>query len=94
MDPRLTSYADANSREIRIFSDYNLQRQIDRAIAVKNPTKPVVVVAHADNERGVGKASLTLLVKIGDEWSVSAAAYKEASKPLSYGAEVVWEPDL
>jgi hypothetical protein len=92
MDPRLISYTNAAGNEIRIFGDAALQRQIDRAIAAKNPDKNMVAVAHVDNEGGTAKASVSIFVKIDDDWSLAAACYKESSKPLSYGAEVVWTP--
>lgn len=91
MDPRLVCY-QTPAGPVRIFGDAVLQRAIDRAIANAKPDKTVCAVAHLDNEGGANQASVSLLVRIGDEWSVAAAAYKAADKPISYGAEVVWTP--
>lgn len=92
MDPRLTSYQSISGQEIRIFNDAVIQRAIDLAIARAKPDKGVCAVAHVDNEGGIAQASVSLLVRLGDEWSISVAAYKPADRPLSYGAEVVWTP--
>lgn len=69
------------------FSDYSLQRAIDRAVANLPADHTVAAVAHVDNEEG---ASLSMVVRINDEWKVSATIAKKWDEPFKYGAEVVW----
>jgi hypothetical protein len=73
---------------IRRFSDANLQRAIDRTLAALPADRKVAVVAHADTKG----AALSAVVRLGDEWSVMAAAYKPYGKPLEAEAQVVWSP--
>jgi hypothetical protein len=40
-----------------------------------------------DNEEG---ASLSMVVRVNDEWKLSATVVKAWDKPFKYGAEVVW----
>lgn len=74
--------------EIRKFSDAALQAQIDKVLAQLPPDRKLAAVAHADGD-GV---SLSLVAKLGDEWSIAAAAYKPYNGKLSAEAEVVWSP--
>jgi hypothetical protein len=69
------------------FSDYSLQRAIDRAVANLPEDHTVAAVAHVDDVEG---ASLSMVVRIGDEWKFSATVVKGWSEPFRYGAEVVW----
>lgn len=69
------------------FSDISLQRAIDRAVANLPEGNTMALVAHVDNEEG---ASLSAVVKIGDEWKLSATVVKGWQEPFKYGAEVVW----
>ena len=69
------------------FSDYSLQRAIDRAVANLPTDHTVAAVAHVDNEEG---ASLSMVVRVNDEWKLSATVVKGWDKPFKYGAEVVW----
>lgn len=69
------------------FSDYSLQRAIDRAVANLPPSNTMALVAHVDNDEG---ASLSAVVKIGDQWKLSATVVKGWNEPFKYGAEVVW----
>jgi hypothetical protein len=69
------------------FSDYNLQRAVDRAVANLPADHTVAVVAHVDNSEG---ASLSMVVRINDEWKLSATVVKGWQEPFKYGAEVVW----
>ena len=73
---------------IRRFDNSQIQKAIDRAIAAKAADKKVASVAHADLE-GV---SLSMVVKLGDTWSIAAGAYKPWKGPLAAEAEVVWSP--
>jgi hypothetical protein len=71
----------------RPFSDYSLQRAVDRAVANLPADHTVAAVAHVDNVEG---ASLSLVVKVGSEWKLAATVVKDYNKPFKYGAEVVW----
>ncbi len=73
---------------IRRFDNGGLQRAIDRAIKAKAADHKVAAVAHADMEG----ASVSLLVKLGDAWSISAGAYKPWNGSLTAEAQVVWSP--
>jgi len=83
MDPRLVQRDG-----IRMFSDASIQEAIDRALAIKPPDGQVAAVAHVD---GTG-ASVSLVVKVKDQWSVAAAAYKAYNQPLAFGGEIIWTP--
>ena len=74
--------------EIRRFSDAALQTQIDKVLAQVPADKPVAVIAHADTNG----AALSAMVRLGDQWSVLAAAYKPWKGALSAEAELVWTP--
>jgi hypothetical protein len=78
--------------EIRRFSDNALQAQIDRVLAQVPANKPIAVVAHADRRDGETSASLTAMIRLGDEWSILAAAYKPYKGKLGAEAELVWTP--
>jgi hypothetical protein len=69
------------------FTDYSLQRAIDRAVANLPKDHTTAIVAHVDNEEG---ASLSAVVRVNDEWKLSATLVKGWDKPFKYGAEVVW----
>jgi hypothetical protein len=69
------------------FSDYSLQRAIDRAVANLPADHTFAAVAHVDNVEG---ASLSMVVRVNDEWKLSGTIVKEWDKPFKYGAEVVW----
>lgn len=69
------------------FSDYSLQRAIDRAVANLPTGRTVAAVAHVDNVEG---ASLSMIVKVGEEWKFSGTIVKEWDKPFKFGAEVIW----
>jgi len=71
----------------KAFSDYSLQRAIDRALSNLPPGHTVAAVAHVDDQEG---ASLSMVVRIGDEWKFSATVVKQWNEPFRYGAEVAW----
>ena len=77
---------------IRMFSDSKIQEAIDDALQHVSEDKPVAVVAHATP---MGQR-ISLAVRLGDKWSIMAAAYRQASRKehTSYGvaAKVVWTP--
>ena len=82
-------FALTEKNGIRRFSDKNLAEAIDAALARKNPTKDLVVVGHIDRDR----LYFSALYKLGDNFSVVAAAYKSKEAPKwDYGAEFIWEP--
>lgn len=76
---------------LKPFSDYSLQKAIERAVANIEPGKQAALVAHVDNEEG---ASLSLVVKIDGGWKFSGTVVKEWDKPFKYGAEIVWSGNL
>jgi hypothetical protein len=47
----------------------------------------MAVVAHVDDQEG---ASLSMVVRVGDEWRVEATIAKKWDEPFRYGAEVIW----
>ena len=69
------------------FGDYALQKAIDRAVANLPADKTIACVAHVDNIEG---ASLSMVVKIADEWKFSGTVVKGFDQPFKFGAEVVW----
>lgn len=69
------------------FSDYSLQRAIDRAVANLPADHTVAAVAHVDSEEG---ASLSMVVRVNDEWRFVGTVTKGWDQPFKYGAEVVW----
>ncbi len=75
-----------------LFSDSKLQEAIESAVR-RQSKDGLIVVGHADSDDG-GRAYLSVAYRFGDEVTIVAAAYKERSKPMSYGAEVVWTPDF
>lgn len=69
------------------FSDYSLQRAVDRAVANLPADHTVAAVAHVDNVEG---ASVSLVLRVSDQWKVVGVIEKAWDKPFKYGAEVVW----
>jgi hypothetical protein len=72
------------------FSDASLQRAMDRAIYVlstEHPDHTFAIVAHADDEEG---ASLSAIVKIGDEWKLEGSVVKGFDQPFKWGAQAIW----
>lgn len=69
------------------FSDYSLQKAIDRAVANLPKDHTIAAVAHVDSEEG---ASISMVVRLGDEWKFSGTVVKGFDQPFKYGAEVVW----
>ena len=68
-----------------VFSDANLQRAIDAAAASIPEGHSSAVVAHAD----LDGASLTVIARVADHWTIQAAAIKPWNGPLSAEADVV-----
>lgn len=82
-------FALTETNGVRRFSDSKLDEAINAAIARKNPDKDLVVVGHIDRN----KLYFSALYKMGDNFSVVAAAYKSRSAPdWDVGAEVIWTP--
>lgn len=71
----------------KAFSDFSLQRAIDRAVANLPSDHTVAAVAHVDSEEG---ASISMVMKLGDQWKLSGTIVKGFDKPFKYGAEVIW----
>ena len=83
-------FATVEKNGIRRFSDSALDEAITAAIARKKDKKDLVVVGHIDKD----KLYFSALYKLGDDFSLVAAAYKSRSAPSDwgYGAEVIWTP--
>lgn len=75
-------YIDGN--EIRVFSNTALQAQVDKAVATLPENAAGAVVAHGD----LNGASLSVVGKVGDHWTVVAAGYRSWAGELSGEAEV------
>ncbi|KKN07291.1 hypothetical protein LCGC14_1068640 [marine sediment metagenome] len=91
MTPRIVDpFALTETNGIRRFSDKKLDEAITAAIARKKDKKDLVVVGHIDKN----KLYFSALYKLGDDFSLVAAAYKSRSAPSDwgYGAEVIWTP--
>lgn len=74
MDSRLIeipAYAIGNQTPIRRFADSQLQESIDRAVSGLGD-KHGTVIAHADGDG----ASLTVVAKMGEHWSIVAPCYR------------------
>lgn len=68
------------------FSDTAIQAAIDRA-AEKIPSgQNKAVVAHADGDG----ASVSVIVRADDHWTIEAACVKPWHGPLEYGADVIY----
>lgn len=69
-----------------VFSDSRIQAAIDEA-AAKIPAKDnSAIVAHVDGDG----ASLSLIVRKGDHWTIEGACVKPWHGPLEYGADVIY----
>jgi hypothetical protein len=73
---------------IRRFDDAKIQAAIDNALAGLRADLKCAVVAHAT----MTGASLSVVVKLGDQWSITAGAFKPYSGTLTAEAEVKWSP--
>lgn len=74
-----------------IFGNASLQRAITRAVSNLDSDDQAALVAHVDDEEG---ASLSLVVRVNDEWKVQGTVVKKWNEPFRYGAEVVWHGKL
>jgi hypothetical protein len=83
MDNRLTE-----TNGIRRFSDVKIQAAIDEALKHVTPEKPVAVVGHVTDEGW----KLSAAARLGDDWSIMAAAYQDWGGSVSADAAVVWTP--
>ncbi len=68
-----------------VFANANLQDAIDKAAKNIPEGHSSAVVAHVD----LDGASLTVIGKLDDHWTIQAAAVKPWTGPLSAEAEVV-----
>lgn len=83
LPPALTKkLVDGN--EIRVFSDANLQKQVEKALAFMPADHRVGVVAHAD----LNGASLSIIGKIGNNFTVLASGYRSWDGELKAEAEL------
>ena len=83
-------FALTEENGIRRFSDKKLDEAIKAAIDRKAVNKDFVVVGHIDRN----KLYFSALYKLGNDFSLVAAAYKSRLAPSDwgYGAEVIWTP--
>jgi hypothetical protein len=68
------------------FSDFSLQRALDRAVQNIPAGNTFALVAHVDNDEG---ASLSLFARVGDHWTLKTSVVKGWQQPFKYGAEVM-----
>jgi hypothetical protein len=85
---KVTEVINASGVGIRRFDDEHIQAAIDRALAGLPADKKIAAVAHAD----LNGISLSIVTRLGADWSVAAACYKPYSGKLSAEAEVRWSP--
>jgi hypothetical protein len=69
------------------FNDVSIQRAINRAVSRLEADKTFAMVAHIDDQEG---ASLSVVVKVNDEWKFEGTVVKGWDQPFRYGAEVIW----
>ena len=70
--------------EVRVFSNAALQAQVDKAVATLPDNAAGAVVAHGD----LNGASLTVVGKVGDHWTVVAAGFRSWQGELAGEAQV------
>lgn len=85
-DPTPTVSEDAAG--VRRFDDAGIQAAVDRALASLPADRKLAAVAHAT----LSGASLTLVARLGSQWSVAAACYKPWRGALAAEGKVVWSP--
>jgi hypothetical protein len=81
MDPQLyesPNPTDPGGRPIRRFLESTINRDINSALATLEPGKTGAIIVHADLHGNFGQS---LVVRLGDHWSVAEAFYKDAGKP-------------
>lgn len=79
------------SSTVPMFGGAALQKAINRATANLDSDDQAALVAHVDDEEG---ASLSLVIKVNDEWKLQGTVVKKWDQPFKYGAEVVWHGKL
>jgi hypothetical protein len=72
-----------NEKVIGLFADANIQAQIDRCASKVGP-QGWALIAHADTD---GKATVTLVKKIGDHLSVEVAGVMDYSEGFKFDRE-------
>jgi hypothetical protein len=72
--------------QISRFSDAALQAQVDKVLAGLPADKVGAAVLHGD----LTGVSLTVVAKVGDHWSIDAAASRTWSGSLKAEAEVTY----
>ena len=83
LPPALTKYL-VGGNEIRMFSDPTLQTQVNMALSELDHGKTGAVIAHAD----LTGTSLSIVGKVGNNWTVVAAGYRKWSGEMDAEAEV------
>lgn len=83
LPPKLTKKF-INGDEIRVFSDSALQSQIDKVLATLPDDAKGAVVTHAD----FSGASVSVVGKVGDHWTVVAAGYRKWTGEMNAAADI------
>ena len=73
---------------IRRFDNAEIQKAVDRALSSLPEDRKLAVVAHAD----LTGVSLSLVTRLGSDWSVAASCYKPYKGEMAAEAEVRWSP--
>lgn len=89
MNSLLTEYNTPFGR-VRKFSDVMIQDAVDEALKHVSKDKPVAAVGHVTNEGW----RLSVAARLGDDWTIMAAAYDswEPDEPLTAEGTIVWTP--
>lgn len=82
---------------IRRFENPKTQAALDLGIAEMNPEDRVgVIVHHVYDSSGVAiqnETKATIVVKLGNQFSIAAAGYKDWTKPgFTVEGKLVWKP--
>lgn len=73
---------------IRSFFDYDIQRQIDEAVATLKENEHGAVIPYFKTVGSDYVARLAVVAKLSDGWSVVAAFEKRAGQPIGFEAAV------
>ncbi len=92
--PRLLPTYEAGG--IRRFSDARIAAAVDEALAELGPDDKLAVVAHQTySSTGESITKLSVVYRLGSDFSVVAAGFKDWNRgDLGAEAKVVWKPRL
>ena len=86
----MTDLSLTQDGNIRRFTDARIQHAIDEALSHVGADKPVAVVAHVTLD-GV---KLSVAARLGTDWTINAAAFKDWGGDMGVDARVVWTPSF